>query len=105
MLGMAPPPRVFAGAALIGAYKGAADAAGAPRLGTIYVALSPASSGKDPEAVAERIATQMFSATPSTSSPPDSSSHVAVGGCAGDGMLHTPSPNTAIPIIHRRASL
>ena len=49
LLGVAPPPRVFAGGALIGSYMGATDAAGAPRRGTIYVALSPASSGSDPE--------------------------------------------------------
>ena len=51
-VGAAPPPRMFAGAALAGGYIGAADAAGAPGPGTIYVALSPASpasSVKSPE--------------------------------------------------------
>jgi len=40
LVGVAPPPRVFAGAAVIGAYQGAAGAAGIPGPGTIYLAES-----------------------------------------------------------------
>ena len=95
MLGIAPPPRVFAGAAVIGAYNGAADAAGAPRLGTIYVASSPASPGssvKDPDALMARIATHKFSPTVARTSAPDTHSHTGPGDRPGEGMIHTVTP-------------
>ncbi len=38
LLGVTPPPRVFAGAAVIGGHKGAADASATPGPGTIYLA-------------------------------------------------------------------
>jgi hypothetical protein len=38
LFGVAPPPRVFAGAAILGAYHGAETAAGTPGPGTIYLA-------------------------------------------------------------------
>ena len=78
-VGAAPPPRIFAGAAAVGGYIGATDAAGDPRLGTIYVALSPASSGGVPAAREARIATQAFSPTVITSNTPEITSHMTVG--------------------------
>jgi hypothetical protein len=38
LFGVAPPPRVFAGAAILGAYNGAERAAGTPGPGTVYLA-------------------------------------------------------------------
>ncbi|CAN5733953.1 hypothetical protein BH24ACI5_BH24ACI5_27370 [soil metagenome] len=38
LLGVTPPPRVFAGATILGAYQGAATAAGTPGPGTVYLA-------------------------------------------------------------------
>ena len=38
LLGVTPPPRVFAGAAVLGAYQGATSAAGIPGPGTVYLA-------------------------------------------------------------------
>lgn len=38
LIGVTPPPRVFAGAAILGAYHGAATAAGTPGPGTVYLA-------------------------------------------------------------------
>ena len=38
LFGVRPPPRVFAGAAVIGAYTGAAEASATPGPGTIYLA-------------------------------------------------------------------
>lgn len=38
IFGVTPPPRVFAGTAIVGAYQGAAQAAGTPGPGTIYLA-------------------------------------------------------------------
>jgi hypothetical protein len=40
LFGVAPPPRVFAGAAILGAYHGAESAAGTPGPGTVYLAPS-----------------------------------------------------------------
>ena len=92
ILGAAPPPRVFAGAALIGGYVGVTDAAGAPRLGTIYVAASAASSGGAPENLEARTATQAFTPTVTTASTPELHSHPTDGTYAGDGMLETVNP-------------
>ncbi len=77
IVGAAPPPRVFAGAALVGGCIGATMQAGAPGLGTIYVALSPASSGGAPQDIEARIATPTFTPTVITNNraeipyPPD----------------------------------
>ncbi len=104
MLGVAPPPRVFAGGAILGGYMGAADAAGAPGRGTIYVASSPASPGRDSDLLAARSATQRFTATVTANSAPDRSSHAGVARHVGEGMLHTASPYTTMPTIQSRAS-
>ena len=40
LFGVTPPPRVFAGAAILGAYHGAETAAGTPGPGTVYLAPS-----------------------------------------------------------------
>ena len=79
MLGVAPPPRVFAGSAILGGYMGAADAAGAPGRGTIYVAPSTGSSGGDPEDAEARTATHKFTAIVTTINTPDSTIQRTVG--------------------------
>ena len=104
MLGIAPPPRVFAGAAVIGAYNGAADAAGAPRLGTIYVASSPATSGGGADLLAARTTTQRFNPRANTSMTPVITSHIPEAGAVGEGMVHAVSPYTTIATSHSRAS-
>ena len=104
MLGIAPPPRVFAGAAVIGAYNGAADAAGAPRLGTIYVASSPATSGGGADLLAARTTTQRFNPRANTSMTPVITSHIPEAGAVGEGMVHAVSPYTTMATSHSRAS-
>ena len=48
LLGVTPPPRVFAGAAVAGAYTGAAAASRTPGPGTIYLASAVGRSGSEP---------------------------------------------------------